>query len=291
MTRDEAQRLLSEYATGSLTEAQRTKLFAAALEDQELFEELAGEHAVKEILDEPGAKQRLLEALEPAQHKAAWWPWAAATAALAVAVGFVVFQRTRPANMPPQIIAQVAEAPKGSVSAPLPEPSALQAPSPVPLRQKVATAPPPPAPVSELAKDVAQAKPQAAADAVQEFAVATAAGKGGGARRAENVVTAGFGFSYSVLVDGSLQIVPAEPGYLAVIVGDAIVFPSNPVPAFTPVTIPMPAGATSVIIGFSRMPGVTGSPVPRDGLAGRENDQDPPNGKILIQLSLKPATQ
>jgi hypothetical protein len=259
-----------------------------------LFEELAGEQALKEVLDEPGARERLLMALEPAEHKAVWWPWAAATAALAIAIGMVVVQRARPVYAPPpQIVAQVAEAPKGSISAPEPAPrlATERALAPVPLRQK---APPAPPPVSAVEKDEgqakAQAKPQEATDAVRAFAAAPAAGKGG-ARVAENLVTVGFGFSYSVLVDGSLQIVPAEPGYLAVIVGNAVVFPSNPVPAFTPITIPMPAGATSVIIGFSRMPGITGSPVPREGLSGRENDQDPPNGRILIQLSLKPATQ
>ena len=60
MTPDEARKLLGGYATGLLTEAERTALFAAALEDQELFEELAGEQALKEVLDEPGARQRLM---------------------------------------------------------------------------------------------------------------------------------------------------------------------------------------------------------------------------------------
>ena len=74
MTNDEARKLLWRYATGSLTEAERKALFEAALEDQELFDELAGEQALKEVLDEPGARQRLLAALEPPRHRA--WLWA-----------------------------------------------------------------------------------------------------------------------------------------------------------------------------------------------------------------------
>ena len=72
MTRDEARQLLGGYATGSLTEAEREALFEAALEDQELFEELAGEQALKEVLDEPGARQRLIAALEPPRRHRVW---------------------------------------------------------------------------------------------------------------------------------------------------------------------------------------------------------------------------
>ena len=114
MTPDEARKLLSGYATGSLTELERKLLFDAALEDQDLFDELAGEQGLKEVLDEPGARQRLLAALESGPHRAVWWmrpwPWAAATATLAVVIGFVVFNRT-PRPVPPQQIAQVLKSP------------------------------------------------------------------------------------------------------------------------------------------------------------------------------------
>ena len=56
MTADEARKLLGGYATGSLTEAERKVLFEAALQDQELFDELAGEQVLKEVLDEPGTR-------------------------------------------------------------------------------------------------------------------------------------------------------------------------------------------------------------------------------------------
>ena len=111
MSTDEARKLLGGYATGSLTEAERTALFQAALEDQELFDELAGEQVLKEVLDEPGARQRLIAALEPPRKHRAWlWVTAAATVAIAVVIGIVVSQRTPPP--PPQQIAQVMKSPE-----------------------------------------------------------------------------------------------------------------------------------------------------------------------------------
>ena len=72
---------------------------------------------------------------------------------------------------------------------------------------------------------------------------------------------------------------------------DAVIFPSGAVSAGTPVRIPIPSEATSLIIAFSGMPGITGSPVRRDETSGTVTDQDPPNERILIQLSLRPATR
>jgi hypothetical protein len=100
MTREEIRGLIGAYATGSLSEAERKALFEAALDDQELFDELAREHALKELLDEPGVKARLTAALAPRQ-KRRWakpWTWAAAGAfAVAVAViAGLVFFRTLP---------------------------------------------------------------------------------------------------------------------------------------------------------------------------------------------------
>jgi len=55
--------LLGGYATGTLSEEEKARLFRAALEDQALFNALADEEALRELLAEPGARQRLLEAL------------------------------------------------------------------------------------------------------------------------------------------------------------------------------------------------------------------------------------
>jgi hypothetical protein len=41
MSREEIQKLIGGYATGSLTAGEQQALFEAALEDQELFDELA----------------------------------------------------------------------------------------------------------------------------------------------------------------------------------------------------------------------------------------------------------
>src|ERR1700722_12965941 len=58
---------MSGYATGSLTESERTVLFEAALEDQHLFDQLAREQALKDLIDQPGARDRLIAALAPAE--------------------------------------------------------------------------------------------------------------------------------------------------------------------------------------------------------------------------------
>ncbi len=67
------QKLLGGYATGTLTEAERRRLFEFAMHDQELFDALTDEQALKEILDDPQCRQRLLRALklreqQPAGH-------------------------------------------------------------------------------------------------------------------------------------------------------------------------------------------------------------------------------
>lgn len=116
MTREDIRKLLGGYATGSLTEAERKLLFDAALDDQELFDELAQEQALKEVLDEPGAKQRLIAVLAP-QPRAWWlkaWPWVALTAAAAVVVGIVLLRPPAP-----QQIAEV-QIPASQVEAPPP---------------------------------------------------------------------------------------------------------------------------------------------------------------------------
>jgi hypothetical protein len=280
MTPDEARKLIGGYATGSLTEAERRVLFEAALQDQELFDELAGEQVLKEVLDEPGARQRLIAALEPPGRHRAWlWTTAAATVAIAVVIGIVVSQRTPP---PPQQIAQVQKSPE-----PAEAPVAAPPPAPKPVKPRVAPGPA----IPELQKaetenklaDQAQpaqplaAAPQAAAGAIREFAAA----------RAVSV----FALNYTVGADGFLMITPAAPGFLAVTASDAAIFPSTAVSAGTPVRIAIPSGATSLMIAFSRTQDVTGTPVRRDAVSGIVGDQDPPNGRILIQLSLTPATQ
>ena len=91
MTREDIRKLIGGYATGSLSKAERRTLFETALDDQELFDELAREQALKELLEEPGAKQRLIAALTPRVERA-WWskPWIWIGAAAVVAIVFTV---------------------------------------------------------------------------------------------------------------------------------------------------------------------------------------------------------
>src|SRR3954447_9139997 len=88
MNRDEVRKLLGGYATGTLTDAEQETLFAAALEDQELFEELVKEQPVRDLLRDPAAKAELLAALGGVA-KQAWWQWRPLVAAVAMA-GFAV---------------------------------------------------------------------------------------------------------------------------------------------------------------------------------------------------------
>ncbi len=94
--------LLGGYATGTLTEHELQYLMSAALEDQDLFDELQDEIALKQALDAPGVRRRLLAKLEEEEpagtpvvpairegEKRGWfrWQWGAvglAAAALAV---------------------------------------------------------------------------------------------------------------------------------------------------------------------------------------------------------------
>lgn len=66
MRERDLERLLGGYATGTLTEAERRALFEAALYDQRLFEALAREQVLKELLDDPRSRRRILETLERA---------------------------------------------------------------------------------------------------------------------------------------------------------------------------------------------------------------------------------
>ena len=65
MIPDDVRKLLGGYATGTLSDEERNLLFSAALEHQELFDALADEEALRELLAEPAMRQTLLERLQP----------------------------------------------------------------------------------------------------------------------------------------------------------------------------------------------------------------------------------
>jgi hypothetical protein len=192
MSREEIRNLIGGYATGNLTKAERAALFAAALEDQELFDELAREQPLAELLEDPAARGRLLAALgEPeAPWGARLWGWmrrpavAALAASAAVAVVALVLFVPRGERHEEVKPVQVAEARKEAAPpAPAaPAPEFAQQPKPrakpkaaakvkredAPMAPPPAVALPPPeraAPLREEAQVMAQAPAEAVADA------------------------------------------------------------------------------------------------------------------------------
>lgn len=223
MTRDEIRQLIGGYATGSLTEAEKKLLFEAALEDQELFDELAGEQALKETFDLPGARERLIAALAPSP-RLAWWRrpliWSAiATAAAGIAVlGWIVEKPKSPVQMARVESAPAAppQSPPGLTDRPAPPPPPRVAKKAASVRQaqadeveekaKIAPAAAPPvAPASPAkSKDAVQVQ---SANAVSRQALAVPAAIGGVAQR--------FAFDYS-LEDSSLVLKFASDGYISI---------------------------------------------------------------------------
>jgi len=101
MKREDIQKLLGGYATGTLTEEERQALFAASLDDQELFDALADEEALKQLLADPGYRQELVADLRESnvslgEKLASWWrrplPLALAGGVAAIALGFILLQ-------------------------------------------------------------------------------------------------------------------------------------------------------------------------------------------------------
>jgi hypothetical protein len=107
MTQEEIRRLLGGYALNTLTEGERAALFEAALDDQDLFNALQNEDALRELLSDPVSRAQIRQALDTAANKRSWfwtpqrWLMGAAGLAVAasVAIGLVVWQRP-PARKP-----------------------------------------------------------------------------------------------------------------------------------------------------------------------------------------------
>ena len=314
MNPEDVRRLIGGYATGSLSEAERQLLLDAALDDQELFDELAGEQVLKEILEEPGARQRLLSALgnEQKSAQAPWWsrswPWMGAAVTVAVAIIIVVAQRT-----PPPLAQEIAQVLKPTEPVAAPAPPASSAPqqaTPKVLRKDA----PPPA-LADAPKPSADAIEEARSDKAQVQAAAPAppspappsptpqaqrvivgaasefAARGGRAEALSANAVSAFGFYYTVRADKMLEIIPSSAGFLSVADGANVLRPSGGVVAGTPVRVQIPAGTMSLTVGFYAVQGISSAAVRRDETSGTVTDQDPPNGRISIQLFLTPGTQ
>lgn len=99
MSHEEIRKLLGGYATNTLTEAERKALFDAALEDQDLFNALHQEQALKDLLDDPVSRDQIRRAMDrPASAHAVkwwrWWAWTGAASAVAAAVLIVAVTRS-----------------------------------------------------------------------------------------------------------------------------------------------------------------------------------------------------
>ena len=67
MNARELERLLGGFAAGTLTGSERGELMRAALEDQQLFDALADEEALRDALADPVFRSRLRARLAPVE--------------------------------------------------------------------------------------------------------------------------------------------------------------------------------------------------------------------------------
>ncbi|HUQ92967.1 MAG TPA: hypothetical protein VM120_14900 [Bryobacteraceae bacterium] len=65
LKREGPAKFIGGYATGNLPDREREQLLEASLHDQDLFNALMEEQALKDLLDQPGIKRELIEALQP----------------------------------------------------------------------------------------------------------------------------------------------------------------------------------------------------------------------------------
>ena len=112
MKPEDVRKLIGGYAMGTLTEQERRALLEAALSDQELFDELAREQPLKDLLEDPLARRALLNAVEeqrqPAVSMIAWWKrpatWALAGGLATAAMLVAIFVRPTATNPKPETV-------------------------------------------------------------------------------------------------------------------------------------------------------------------------------------------
>src|SRR5437762_6506768 len=117
MKPEDIEKLLGGYATDTLTEQERKTLFEAALADQQLFNALADEHALHELLSDATVRRQLLGSLRPPEKPAFhFFPvirrpaaWAFAATALMVVVVVAVFIKAKTPTNPPVTLTAVKQ--------------------------------------------------------------------------------------------------------------------------------------------------------------------------------------
>ncbi len=144
MTQEEIRKLLGGYATNALNADERRILFEAALEDQELFNALQNEDALKELLDDPMLRDQVRSVLvTPAQPsrrtRFSWRQWAFGVAMPAAAAVIVIVIMNR-ANAPKLISMREPVVTPAPATSPKAEPPQA---APNRVAPKLPTAPPP----------------------------------------------------------------------------------------------------------------------------------------------------
>jgi len=160
MKREEIEKLLGGYAAGTLTNEERQALFAAALEDQHLFDALAREEPLRELLQDPAARGELLATLDDAPQPWYYRPLSpaiiAGAAAALILFALVVYWRPLRTRIPVDttlVKPQIAEVRTGQAFGVLPD--ALR---PRPVRSSLPTELPPPPVLAPAASSAALPK-------------------------------------------------------------------------------------------------------------------------------------
>ncbi len=175
MDRQDIQKLLGGYATGTLTPEEQQLLFEAALSDQQLFDALAREQSLRDLLNDPAARAELLAAMDEKPlpwYRQFWRPAAmigAAAACLLIAGVYLARPKPHPAATP-LLVAEVKQP-----EPPAPAPAVANRPAPSPRRATaMKKTPPEPAPESKAMADLSAPATPAASPAATRNEAATA---------------------------------------------------------------------------------------------------------------------
>jgi hypothetical protein len=136
MTDEDIRKLLGGYATRTLSQEEQKALFEAALHDEKLFAALADEHALREMLDDPGNRAAVLQAVQPAPVRRAFrWMVPVSIAAGLVVIASVVFvYQRRPQPVEMAKVVRPALQPEIRVEPPAASGPAAAAPAPSPIK-------------------------------------------------------------------------------------------------------------------------------------------------------------
>ena len=320
MTREEIRKLAGGYATGSLTPAERKLLFEAALEVQELFNELARDQALKELLDAPGARERLIAATQTPRDTRRrpiwmwlWWPLGTAAAAgLVLAVWMSRPVRTRligktPTNAEVAVVTRPVPAPAPVQAVPAPPPPPEERPT---VQRRARTVEPEPRPEPETKPSRAEtARSSVSVRPLGALPTAPPPGVGGGIGPAgfrdgalplvapAKVAPPRFAFDYALDSNGQLKITPAAGGYLSVFataedqVRQTLTGPDSPVRAGSPVLLQVPVSARSLQIRLDAAPGLADQPFTLlEAPTGTVQAPNPsPDASLNVSIPVKPS--